>query len=133
AGAAGVKRFLGRRADDPEVKRAAGQLAHVSATGTGDVGIEAAGRVWSPPELLAATLSALRAVAEDQLGGPVGAVVSVPPVFAHSARQAIRDAAFLPGLEVVRLLGDGIAATPGLGIRRRGRNPAAARRPGAAP
>lgn len=125
AGAAGVKRFLGRRAEDPEVKRAAGQLAHVSVTATGDVGIEAAGRIWSPPELLAATLSALRAIAEDQLGGPVGAVVSVPPVFGHSARQAIRDAAFLAGLEVVRLLGDGIAATLGLGIRRRGRNLAA--------
>jgi len=119
SGAAGVKRFLGRRASDPEVRRASGQFAHVIASPTGDAAIEAAGRTFSPPELLAPTLSALRTMAEEQLGGPVAAVVCVPATFGHSARQAVRDAAVLAGLEIVRLLGEGAATALALGQKRR--------------
>jgi molecular chaperone DnaK len=117
AGVIGGKRFLGRRADDAEVRRAA--AAQVSAGAGGDAFLEAGGRSWSPPELLAASLTAVSARAQAQLGGPVAAVVAVPPCFGHAARQAVRDAAFLAGLEVVRLLGDGAAALLGLAARRR--------------
>jgi molecular chaperone DnaK (HSP70) len=122
SGAAGVKRFLGHRADDPEVRRASGHFAHAVASPTGDVALEAAGRAWSPPELLAPTLSALRAQAEAQLEGPVAAVVSVPPTFGHAARQALKDAAALAGLEIVRLLGDGAAVALAIGARRRSKS-----------
>ena len=122
SGVAGVKRFLGRRADDPEVRRASGHFAHSVASPTGDAALEAGGRAWTPPELLAPTLAALRAMAEQQLEGPVAAGVSVPPTFGHGARQALKDAAHLAGLEIVRLLGDGAAVALAVGARRRAKS-----------
>jgi molecular chaperone DnaK len=122
-GLLGVKRYLGRRHDDPEVRRLAGPLVAMVPAPNGDVWLEVAGRAWSPPELAAPIFAALRAAAEEHAGGAaVEAVLTVPPSCDHAARQALRDAAALAGLKVVRLLGEPTAAALGHGVQRRPRS-----------
>jgi molecular chaperone DnaK len=122
AGLLGVKRLLGGRHDDPEVRRQAGPLVTLAAAGNGDAWVELGGKSWSPPELAAALFAALRAAAESAAGGqPIEAVVTVPPSFDHAARQALKDAAALAGLPIVRLLGEPTAAALGCGLMRRPR------------
>ena len=60
-------------------------------------------QTYSPPEISAMILRALRTRAEAALGRPVRrAVVTVPAYFSDAQRQATRDAGEIAGLEVVR-------------------------------
>jgi molecular chaperone DnaK len=121
SGVLGIKRFLGRRYDDPEVRRLA-PLANVVPAPNGDAWIEIAARAFPPPELAAPILAALRKAAEDHAGGAeVEAVLTVPASFDHAARQALKDAAALAGLKVARLLAEPTAAALGCGVQRRPR------------
>ncbi|MBY0512317.1 MAG: Hsp70 family protein [Gemmataceae bacterium] len=66
---------------------------------------------FTPQEVSAMILRALKARAERELGAPVRkAVVTVPAYFNDSQRQATREAGRLAGLEVVRILNEPTAA-----------------------
>jgi molecular chaperone DnaK len=66
---------------------------------------------YTPQEVSAMILRALKARAERELGGPVRkAVITVPAYFNDSQRQATREAGELAGLEVVRILNEPTAA-----------------------
>ena len=68
-------------------------------------------QTYSPPEISAMILRALRTRAEAALGRPVRrAVVTVPAYFSDAQRQATRDAGEIAGLEVVRILNEPTAA-----------------------
>lgn len=70
-------------------------------------------------EVSAALLGALKATAEDTLGGElVGAVITVPAYFDDAQRQATKDAAALAGLQVLRLLNEPTAAAVAYGLDR---------------
>jgi len=78
-------------------------------------------QTYSPPEISALILRALKARAEAALGVPVTrAVITVPAYFSDAQRQATRDAGEIAGLEVVRILNEPTAAALAYGADRQG-------------
>ncbi|HUV93988.1 MAG TPA: molecular chaperone DnaK [Anaerolineae bacterium] len=113
-----VKRFVGRRFDDPEVQHDV-RLSpyHTRAASDGGVSVRM-GEVWySPPDILAMTLRKLKGDAEKYLGTPVAhAVVTVPTYFDEVQRRAIKKAATIAGLEALRIVSEAIAASLAYGL-----------------
>jgi molecular chaperone DnaK (HSP70) len=78
-------------------------------------------QMYTPPEISAMILRALKARAEAALGAPVSrAVITVPAYFSDAQRQATRDAGHIAGLEVVRILNEPTAAALAYGADRQG-------------
>lgn len=74
-------------------------------------------RFYTPIELSACILRALKSSAEKALGTPVSrAVVTVPAYFNDTQRQATRDAGRLAGLDVLRIVNEPTAAALAYGI-----------------
>ncbi|MEL7672898.1 MAG: Hsp70 family protein, partial [Chloroflexota bacterium] len=78
-----VKRFMGRKYEDPEVQKALGSVPYkVSAAPNGDVRVHMGGKEYSPPEISAMILQKMKADAEAYLGDEVTqAVITVPAYF----------------------------------------------------
>lgn len=73
----------------------------------------------SPVEVSAEILKVLKKRAEQTLGGELaGAVITVPAYFDDAQRQATKDAAYLAGLKVLRLLNEPTAAAVAYGLDR---------------
>src|SRR5256885_2448132 len=67
-----IKRFMGRKFNDPEVARDKGLVPYqVVAASNGDVAVTLESKSYSPPEVSAMILQKLRADAEAYLGEPV--------------------------------------------------------------
>lgn len=78
-------------------------------------------QMYTPPEISAMILRALKARAETTLDAPVSrAVITVPAYFSDAQRQATRDAGHIAGLEVVRILNEPTAAALAYGADRQG-------------
>jgi Fe-S protein assembly chaperone HscA len=76
-------------------------------------------RSYTPPEISAEILRALKNRAEAALGEKVERVViTVPAYFNDGQRQATRDAGRLAGLEVVRLVNEPTAASLAYGLQK---------------
>lgn len=74
-------------------------------------------RFYTPIELSAEILRALKRRAETELGRPVSkAVITVPAYFNDNQRQATRDAGRLAGLDVLRIVNEPTAAALAYGI-----------------
>lgn len=74
-------------------------------------------RYYSPIELSARILKALKARIEAELGGEVSrAVITVPAYFNDAQRQATRDAGKLAGLDVLRIVNEPTASSLAYGI-----------------
>ncbi|HWO57475.1 MAG TPA: molecular chaperone DnaK [bacterium] len=111
-----IKRFMGRRYSEvsSEMKLVPYK---VSEGPNGDARVTAGGREYSPPEISAMILQALKKAAEDYLGGPVTqAVITVPAYFNDSQRQATKDAGRIAGLEVLRIINEPTAASLAYGL-----------------
>ncbi len=77
------------------------------------------GQSFSPPQISALILQALKAAAESALGEPVTqAVITVPAYFSDAQRQATRDAGAIAGLEVMRIINEPTAAALAYGLER---------------
>ncbi len=77
-------------------------------------------RVYTPPQISAEILRALKARAEAALKEEVRRVViTVPAYFNDGQRQATKDAGRLAGLEVVRLVNEPTAASLAYGLEQR--------------
>ncbi|MFO0840105.1 MAG: Hsp70 family protein [Phycisphaerae bacterium] len=111
-----VKRLVGKGPDD--IRSELPFLTyHVAAGPRQSLRIEIDGRQYSPEELSALVLRALRERAERELGRPVRrAVITVPAYFDDAQRQATRDAGQAAGLEVVRIINEPTAAALAYGI-----------------
>lgn len=78
-------------------------------------------QTYTPPEISALILRALKSRAEAVLGTPVSkAVITVPAYFSDAQRQATRDAGQIAGLEVMRILNEPTAAALAYGADRQG-------------
>jgi len=113
-----IKRFMGRKFDDPEVQRAIEHVPYqVKEAPNGDVRVVMGGKEYSPPEISAMILQKLKADAEAYLGEPVTqAVITVPAYFNDSQRQATKDAGKIAGLEVLRIINEPTASSLAYGL-----------------
>ena len=115
-----IKRFIGRRWDDPEVQRSIGLVPYKVEKDKNSDGIVvtlADGKSYSPPEISAMTLQKLKADAEAYLGEPVTeAVITVPAYFDDTQRQATKDAGRIAGLEVKRIINEPTASSLAYGL-----------------
>jgi molecular chaperone DnaK len=113
-----VKRFMGRKFDDPEVQRAIKLVPYkVSAASNGDVRVHMGGKEYSPPEISAMILSKIKADAEAYLGEKVEqAVITVPAYFNDAQRNATKDAGRIAGLEVLRIINEPTASSLAYGL-----------------
>ncbi len=77
-----------------------------------DEKIQLGDKAYFPQEISAFILKALKTRAERQLGKPVEkAVITVPAYFTDAQRQATREAGFIAGLDVVRIINEPTAAS----------------------
>ena len=113
-----IKRFMGRKFDDPEVQRALKLVPYeVAKAPNGDVRVKLAGKEYSPPEVSAMILSKIKRDAEAYLGEPVTqAVITVPAYFNDAQRNATKDAGKIAGLEVLRIINEPTASSLAYGL-----------------
>jgi len=113
-----IKRFMGRKLDDPEVQRDLKLVPYtVTAASNGDSQVKLGEKSYSPPEISAMILQKLKADAEAYLGEPVNeAVITVPAYFNDAQRQATKDAGKIAGLEVLRIINEPTAASLAYGL-----------------
>lgn len=113
-----IKRFMGRKFNDPEVQHTVGRVPYkVTAAANGDVRVMMDGKEYSPPEISAMILGKLKADAEAYLGEPVTqAVITVPAYFNDAQRNATKDAGRIAGLEVLRIINEPTASSLAYGL-----------------
>ncbi len=116
-----VKRFMGRKYDDPEVQEARKRIPYkVTAAPNGDVRVLMGGKEYAPPEISAMILQKIKADAEAFLGEPVTqAVITVPAYFNDAQRNATKDAGRIAGLEVLRIINEPTASALAYGLDRK--------------
>ncbi len=113
-----IKRFMGRKFGDAEVRRAQQLVPYeVIEAENGDVRVRLDGKPYSPPEVSAMILSKIKADAEAYLGEPVTqAVITVPAYFNDAQRNATKDAGKIAGLEVLRIINEPTASSLAYGL-----------------
>ena len=114
-----IKRFMGRRWDDPEVQRSKGFVPYNVEKDPKSDGIRvvAGEGHYTPPEVSAMVLQKLKADAEAYLGEKVTeAVITVPAYFDDTQRQATKDAGRIAGLEVKRIINEPTASALAYGL-----------------
>jgi molecular chaperone DnaK len=113
-----IKRYMGRKFNDPEVKKTIERLPYkVTEAPNGDVRVVLDGKEYSPPEISAMILGKLRADAEAYLGESVSqAVITVPAYFNDAQRNATKDAGKIAGLEVLRIINEPTASSLAYGL-----------------
>ncbi|MCC6935225.1 MAG: molecular chaperone DnaK [Thermomicrobiales bacterium] len=117
-----VKRFVGRRFDEPEVQRDLKLVPYeVRKGGNDSIDIKMGDRWYRPAEISAMVLQKLKADAEAYLGETVDkAVITVPAYFDDSQRQATKDAGQIAGLEVLRIINEPTASALAYGLEKKG-------------
>ena len=113
-----VKRFMGRKADDPEVERTRKRVPYaVSGAANGDVRVTLDEKEYSAPEVSAMILAKIKRDAEAYLGEPITqAVITVPAYFNDAQRNATKDAGKIAGLEVLRIINEPTASSLAYGL-----------------
>ncbi len=115
-----IKRFMGRRWDDPEVQRSKGLVGYAIDKDSKSDGVRvvlADGTAYTPPELSAMILQKLKTDAEAYLGEKVTeAVITVPAYFDDTQRQATKDAGRIAGLDVKRIINEPTASSLAYGL-----------------
>jgi molecular chaperone DnaK len=116
-----IKRFMGRKYNDPEVRKAISRIPYkVTEAPNGDVRVVLGGKEYSPPEISAMILGKLKSDAEEYLGESVTqAVITVPAYFNDAQRNATKDAGKIAGLEVLRIINEPTASSLAYGLDRK--------------
>ncbi|KAK0483473.1 Hsp70 protein-domain-containing protein [Armillaria novae-zelandiae] len=118
-----AKRLIGRRFDDPDVKK---DIVHwpfevVEKDGSPLIKVNYLGedKTFSPQEISSMVLTKMKEISEAKLGKTVKkAVVTVPAYFNDSQRLATKDAGAIAGLEVLRIINEPTAAAIAYGLDR---------------
>lgn len=113
-----IKRLMGRKFSDPEVKRTIGMVPYKIVAGKDDMAcVEVGGKVYTPQEISAKTLTTMKAHAEASLGITIDrAVITVPAYFDDAQRQATKQAGEIAGLKVERIINEPTAAALAYGL-----------------
>lgn len=117
-----VKRLIGRKFTDAEVKRSVEVSPFDIVEGTnGSVSVNVGDKIYRPAEISAMILAKMKQTAEEYLGEEVtDAVVTVPAYFNDSQRQATKDAGKIAGLNVQRIINEPTAASLAYGLDKKG-------------
>lgn len=113
-----VKRLMGRRFADAEVKKTQKMVSYKIKEGKdGMAVVEVGGKQFTPQEISAKVLAKCKADAEAFLGEKVDrAVITVPAYFDDSQRQATKQAGEIAGLKVERIINEPTAASLAYGL-----------------
>lgn len=112
-----VKRLIGRRFDDQEVKRDLELMSYKIIQAGEGVKVKMGDKEYSPQEISAMILQKMKADAEDKIGEKIEeAVITVPAYFDDSQRQATKDAGEIAGLKVRRIINEPTAAALAYGF-----------------
>ncbi len=113
-----AKRLMGRRFEDPEVKRTMEMVPFEIVKGkNGMADIKINDKVFTPQEIGAKVLIKLKKDAEAYLGEKVEkAVITVPAYFDDAQRQATKQAGEIAGLKVERIINEPTAAALAYGL-----------------
>ncbi|CAG0928026.1 partial heat shock 70kDa protein 1/2/6/8, partial [Planctomycetaceae bacterium] len=119
-----VKRLIGRKWDDAEIRHAREHLAYpIVAAPNGDVKIRVRDRDYASEEIAAFVLREIKEFCEEAVGEEIReAIITVPAYFDDSQRQATRDAGRIAGLEVLRIINEPTAASLAYGLERGQKN-----------
>src|SRR5882724_13711276 len=115
-----IKRLIGRRFEDPMVKKDMDLVPYkIIAGDNGDAWVESRGKKYAPSQISAFILQKMKETAEAYLGETVTqAVITVPAYFNDSQRQATKDAGKIAGLEVLRIINEPTAAALAYGMEK---------------
>ncbi|RJQ35129.1 molecular chaperone DnaK [Candidatus Parcubacteria bacterium] len=112
-----VKRLIGRKFSDAEVKKDIETMSYKIVQAGEGVKVKMSDKEYSPQEVSAMILQKIKADAEERLGEEVKEVViTVPAYFDDSQRQATKDAGKIAGLEVKRIINEPTAAALAYGF-----------------
>ncbi len=111
-----IKRFMGRRHSEVASEE---KMVPYKVTGGSDelVKVQVRDKTYTPQEVSAMVLQALKKTAEDYLGEKVeNAVITVPAYFNDSQRTATKEAGQIAGLNVQRIINEPTAAALAYGL-----------------
>ncbi|MGI8928575.1 MAG: molecular chaperone DnaK [Candidatus Limnocylindrales bacterium] len=115
-----IKRFMGRRWDDPEVQKTIKLVPYKvekDPKSDGVVVVLTDGKKYTPPEISAMILQKLKADAEAYTGEKITeAVITVPAYFDDTQRQATKDSGRIAGLDVKRIINEPTASALAYGL-----------------
>lgn len=113
-----IKRLMGRRIDDEEVKEIKSKVSYEIVAGKDEMAaVEVGGKQYTPQEISAKILAKAKADAEAYLGEKITqAVITVPAYFDDSQRQATKQAGEIAGLKVERIVNEPTAASLAYGL-----------------
>jgi molecular chaperone DnaK len=113
-----IKRFMGRKYEDPEVQRTLPRIPYAALPAdNGDVRVRMDDKEYSPPEVSAMILTKIKRDAEAYLGEPITqAVITVPAYFNDAQRNATKDAGKIAGLDVLRIINEPTASSLAYGL-----------------
>lgn len=121
-----AKRMIGRKMDDPMIKKDMKLWPFEVVEGEGKkplIKVEYKGETkkFNPEEISAMLLSKMKQRAEEYTGKKVTkAVITVPAYFNDAQRRATKDAGTIAGLEVLRIINEPTAAAMAYGIGKEG-------------
>ncbi|OAQ97939.1 hypothetical protein LLEC1_05258 [Akanthomyces lecanii] len=116
-----AKRLIGRRFDDPTVKKdiESWPFKVLDDAGTPKIEVDYLGekKSFSAQEISSMVLLKMKEIAETKLGKKVEkAVITVPAYFNDNQRQATKDAGAISGLNVLRIINEPTAAAIAYGL-----------------
>ncbi|PVU95595.1 hypothetical protein BB559_002682 [Furculomyces boomerangus] len=116
-----VKRLIGRRFDDPSVKKDSEHWPFkiIDRNDQPFIQVEFKGETkeFSPQEISSMILTKMKETAEAKLGKEVKkAVITVPAYFNDAQRNATKDSGAIAGLEVLRIINEPTAAAIAYGL-----------------
>ncbi len=117
----GVKRFIGRMYDDPEMQKERKLVSYkTEKTDNGGVSVKLGDQWLRPEEISAKILSKIKADVEAKLGEKITeAVITVPAYFNDAQRKATKDAGMIAGLDVKRIINEPTAAALAYGFNKK--------------
>ncbi|OGY72534.1 MAG: molecular chaperone DnaK [Candidatus Jacksonbacteria bacterium RIFCSPLOWO2_02_FULL_43_9] len=115
-----VKRLVGRRFEDAEVRQAEKILPYKIVKSGNNVKVSMNGADYTPQEISAMVLAKLKADAEAKLGETITeAVITVPAYFDDAQRKATKEAGEIAGLTVRRIINEPTAAALAYGFEKK--------------
>ena len=117
----GIKRFIGRMFDDPEIQKERKLVSYkTEKSDNGGVLVKLGDQQLRPEEISAKILSKIKADVEAKLGEKITeAVITVPAYFNDAQRKATKDAGTIAGLDVKRIINEPTAAALAYGFNKK--------------